>query len=42
MNYKDISKLDLPWDRLKSKSILITGANGMIASAMIGRLIEDD
>ncbi len=40
MNYKELSKLDLPWDCLRNKNILITGANGMIASALGESLIE--
>ena len=40
MNYKDIASLDMPWEKLKNKNILVTGANGMIASALVESLIE--
>lgn len=36
--YKDLCKLDLPWDMLREKSVLVTGANGMIASSFIDAL----
>ncbi|WP_099467033.1 NAD-dependent epimerase/dehydratase family protein [Konateibacter massiliensis] len=38
----DIQKameMDFPWDRLKGKSILITGANGMIGSCLVDILL---
>ena len=39
MNYKDLATLDLPWEQLESKKLLVTGANGMIASALVDSLI---
>lgn len=40
MDYKEITTLALPWQEFKAKKILITGANGMIASAFAEALIE--
>ena len=34
------ARLDLPWEKLRSSSILITGATGMIASFLIDVLME--
>ena len=38
MNYDDMLSLDLPWERLRGKSVLVTGANGLIASALVEAL----
>lgn len=32
---KYVSELDLPWDKLQGKSVLISGASGLIASCLI-------
>ena len=34
-----ISSLDLPWEKLNHKSVLITGATGMLASCLIDVLM---
>ena len=38
INY--ITSLDLPWDALKNKTFLISGASGMIGSCLIDALIH--
>lgn len=38
--YGALENLPLPLDRLKNKSILVTGANGMIASAFVEAVLE--
>ena len=38
VNY--ISKLDLPWDKLKNKSIMVSGATGLIGSMLIDVLMK--
>lgn len=40
MNYKEMTSLDLPWIKLKNKSVLVTGANGMIASALVDCILQ--
>ena len=42
MNYNDLSGMDLPWEKLKGKNILVAGANGMIASALVESLLACD
>lgn len=37
---KKIAMLDLPWDQLQNSSILITGATGMIGTALVDVLME--
>lgn len=37
---KYVAGLDLPWEKLSNKSILITGASGLIGSFLIDVLIE--
>ena len=37
-----IAKLDLPWDKLEGKTILISGATGMIGSCLIDTLMRLD
>lgn len=40
--YADINHLDIPWERLRKKSILVTGANGLIGSTFIEALVESN
>jgi nucleoside-diphosphate-sugar epimerase len=44
--YKDdigyITNLELPWDKIQNKTILISGASGMIGSCMIDALMNKD
>ncbi len=35
---KQIYELELPWEKLKNAKILVTGANGMIASRLVETL----
>ena len=37
---KYVASLDLPWEKLSNKSILITGASGLIGSFLIDVLME--
>lgn len=37
---KYVAGLDLPWEKLSNKSILITGASGLIGSFLIDVLME--
>lgn len=37
---KQIYELELPWEKLENSKILITGANGMIASRFVETLLE--
>ena len=37
---KYVASLDLPWEKLSNKSILITGASGLIGSFLIDALME--
>ena len=37
---KYLSELDLPWEKLKNKSIMITGATGLIGSCLIDTIME--
>ena len=37
---KQIYELELPWEKLKNTKILVTGANGMIASRLVETLLE--
>jgi len=37
---KRVASLDLPWDKLKGKSILITGATGLLGSFLVDVLME--
>ena len=37
---KYVAGLDLPWEKLSNKSILITGASGLIGSFLIDALME--
>ena len=39
-DFRFISGQPLPWDKLRDKSILITGGNGLIASAFIDALMQ--
>ncbi|MDD2957039.1 MAG: NAD-dependent epimerase/dehydratase family protein [Lachnospiraceae bacterium] len=39
-NSKKLSNCGLPWDKLKKANILITGANGLIASSLAEELLE--
>ena len=38
--YPSLQKLDLPWEKLSRATVLVTGGNGMIASAFIEALYE--
>lgn len=38
--YTKILELDLPWELLKDKKVLVTGANGMIASSFVEAIME--
>lgn len=40
INY--ITNLDLPWDKIKDKTILISGASGMIGSCLIDVLMSEN
>ena len=37
---KQIYELELPWEKLKNAKVLVTGANGMIASRLVEMLLE--
>ena len=37
---KYVAGLDLPWEKLSNKSILITGASGLIGSFLIDVLMD--
>ena len=39
-DYELITDLNLPWDKLYQKTLLITGANGLIASSLIDAIME--
>ena len=39
---KYITSLDLPWNKIENKTILISGASGMIGSCMIDALMSKD
>lgn len=34
-----IAKMDLPWDLMENRSVLITGASGMIGSFLVDSLM---
>ena len=36
---KYVASLDLPWEKLKDRSILITGATGLVGSALVDLLM---
>ena len=35
-----VANLQLPWDRLKNKSVMISGASGLIGSFLIDVILE--
>lgn len=37
---KNVSELELPWEKLENKSVLITGATGLLGSFLIDVLVE--
>ncbi|MGO5026433.1 NAD-dependent epimerase/dehydratase family protein [Mediterraneibacter faecis] len=37
---KYVANLEIPWEKLRNKSILITGASGLIGSFLIDVLME--
>ena len=36
---KYVASLDLPWEKLKDRSLLITGATGLVGSALVDLLM---
>ena len=35
-----VSQFDLPWDKLKNKSIMLSGATGLLGSFLIDVILE--
>lgn len=40
ITYKEISQLELPWEKLRKANILLTGGNGLISSSLAEALLE--